>query len=191
MWLAFISSFTSGLRSLTHVVNVGKIFHFAFQCMIHGLSPLFLLFACRSSRLLQYLYRHELARIHVDGFVYLSKLPRSEHISYCRVSHLRLPGSRCVWSRLSPGGHDGLRLIHNSSSDAGVLFIAAKNVFSVLDLLHRANRILMPYQLELNEVSPFTTHSKYSVELRLYDDLAKAFMLKRHSVFTVDLSCSI
>jgi len=91
------------------------------QCMIHGLSPLFLLFLCCSPRLFQYLYRHELARIHVDGFVYFSKLPRSEHISYCHVSHLWLLGSRRVESEPTPAYGKPLAFGFRVCSDHGVV----------------------------------------------------------------------
>jgi hypothetical protein len=46
----------------------------------------------------------------------------------------------------------------------------------------------MPFQLELNEVTPLTTHSNYSVETLLDEDFMTAFILKRRGIFTKDLT---
>jgi hypothetical protein len=46
----------------------------------------------------------------------------------------------------------------------------------------------MPFQFELNEVPPFTTHSNYSVKLLLYNDFVDASMLEWCSIVTKDLS---
>jgi hypothetical protein len=46
----------------------------------------------------------------------------------------------------------------------------------------------MPFQLELNEVTPLTTHSNYSVETLLDEDFTTAFILERSGIFTKDLT---
>ena len=46
----------------------------------------------------------------------------------------------------------------------------------------------MPFQLELNEVTPLTTHSNYSVETLLDEDFTTTFILEQHSIFTKDLT---
>jgi hypothetical protein len=46
----------------------------------------------------------------------------------------------------------------------------------------------MPFQFELKEVSPFTTHSNYGVEILLDEDFPNTFMLERRGIFTRDLS---
>jgi hypothetical protein len=46
----------------------------------------------------------------------------------------------------------------------------------------------MPYQLELNEVTPHTTYSDYRVKTLLYNNLTKTSMLKQYSIVTKGLS---
>jgi hypothetical protein len=60
--------------------------------------------------------------------------------------------------------------------------------FVVLDLLHYLSRILMPFQFGLNEVTPYATHSNYSVEFFPYDDSTEANILEWRGIFTRDLS---
>jgi hypothetical protein len=46
----------------------------------------------------------------------------------------------------------------------------------------------MPFQFELNKVTPLTTHSNYYVKTLLNKDFLNIFMLKRRGIFTRDLS---
>jgi hypothetical protein len=46
----------------------------------------------------------------------------------------------------------------------------------------------MPFQLELNEVTPLTTHSYYSVVTLLDEDFTTTFILERRGIFTKDLT---
>lgn len=78
-------------------------------------------------------------------------------------------------------------LIHKSSKE-WVLHSTAGQGVVVFDDLRLLCRILMPFQLELNEVTPLTTHSNYGVELLLYEDFPNTFMLERRGIFTRDLS---
>ena len=46
----------------------------------------------------------------------------------------------------------------------------------------------MPFQFELNEVSPLTTHSNYSIKTVLRDNSIKTFVLERCGIVTRGLS---
>ena len=46
----------------------------------------------------------------------------------------------------------------------------------------------MPFQFELNKVSPLTTHSNYGVEAFLHKNFPNAFILERHGILTKDLT---
>jgi hypothetical protein len=47
----------------------------------------------------------------------------------------------------------------------------------------------MPFQFELNKVTPYTTHSYYSVKLILDNDSTGTAPLEWHGIFAGDLGC--
>lgn len=94
-------------------------------------------------------------------------------------------GSRVPW-----GWQVGWRFIP-SSREAGVLLSTAGQGLIVLDSLRRLCRILMPFQFELNEVTPNTTHSNCGVETLLNQNFTNAFILEWRGIFTKYLGYSI
>jgi hypothetical protein len=49
----------------------------------------------------------------------------------------------------------------------------------------------MPFQFELKEVTPLTTHSNYGIKILLDEDFPNAFVLERRGIFTRRLeSCN-
>jgi hypothetical protein len=104
------------------------------------------------------------------------------------MSHLQLPLSWRVGSGFPSRWQVGWRLVH-SSSEAWVLHSTARQGVVILNGLRRLYRILIPFQFELNEITPLTTHSNYCIETFLYKDFTLvAFTLERRGIFTKDLS---